>query len=68
MDDPKRDQDRLEGDQFEARDALHGIPGGPGSDIINVEEEGIDENDIDEDDIGDDDIDEIEEMDDPRKQ
>jgi hypothetical protein len=57
MDDPKRDQDGLEGDEFEAPDALEGIPGEPGSDIVSVEEEGIDEDDIGEDDIDDDDID-----------
>jgi hypothetical protein len=68
MDDPKRDQDRLEGDEFDAHDALQSIPGEPGSDIIDVEEEGVDHDDIDEDDIDDDDIDEIEEMDDPKKQ
>jgi hypothetical protein len=69
MDDRQKDHDRLEGDEFEARDALQGIPGEPGSDIIDVEEEGVDEG-VDEDDIDeeDDDIDEIEEMDDPKKQ
>ena len=73
MDDPKRDQDRPEGDEFDAPDALQGIPGEPGSDIVGVEEEGVDEDDIeeddiDEDDIDDDDIDALEEMDDLKKQ
>ena len=58
---------RLDG-LVDAPDALQGIPGEPGSDIVGVEEEGVDEDDIDEDDLDDDDIDAIEEMDDPKGQ
>jgi hypothetical protein len=68
MDDPKRDQDRPEGDELDAPDALQGIPGELGSDIVGVEEEGVDEDDIDEDDVDDDDIYAVEDMDDPKKQ